>query len=205
MTATVHRENHQVETEVPVYPEGKPRFTDALDLAALRTAVNCSRLFTKYVLHRWGAPSLIDDATLIVSELVTNAVKATGNMDEHPKWSELLDLKLIKVRLVGLEASIIFEVWDTSREEPVLTEAGLDDENGRGMLLVESMSSRWGSYPQPRGKVVWAELPVFERTPNGLPKRRRSDGSISPPAEAEERPPPDPELLRRVRDGLENL
>ncbi|WP_439946495.1 ATP-binding protein [Streptomyces sp. BBFR109] len=179
----------------------RPRFVDHIDLAALRTAVNCSRLFTKYLLNRWGAPSLIDDATLIVSELVTNAVKATGNMDEHPKWSELHDLKLIKVRLVGLEASVVFEVWDTSEDEPVLTEAGDDDEGGRGLFLVEELASRWGSYAQPRGKVVWAELPVYARTPGGLPIRQRkapADPSVQPTQH-------DLGLLRRVRDGLQDL
>jgi anti-sigma regulatory factor (Ser/Thr protein kinase) len=184
------------------YPPNQPaRFVDHIDLAALRTAVNCSRLFTKYLLNRWGAPSLVDDATLIVSELVTNAVKATGNMDEHPKWSELHDLKLIKVRLVGLEASVIFEVWDTSQDEPVLREAGDDDEGGRGLFLVEELASRWGSYPQPRGKVVWAELPVYARTTSGLPIRQRK----APTDPAVQAPPQDPEVLRRVRDGLKDL
>lgn len=184
------------------YPPNTPaRFTDSMDLAALRTAVNCSRLFTKYCLNRWGAPSLIDDATLIVSELVTNAIKATGNMDEHPKWSELSDLKLIKVRLVGLEASVVFEVWDTSQDQPVPTDAGEDDEGGRGLFLVEELASRWGSYPQPRGKVVWAELPVYARTASGLPKRQRT----SPPGPGVQPTQHDLGLLRRVRDGLQDL
>jgi anti-sigma regulatory factor (Ser/Thr protein kinase) len=191
---------------IPYPPNTPARFMDSMDLAALRTAVNCSRLFTKYCLNRWGAPSLIDDAVLIVSELVTNAIKATGNMDEDPKWSELHDLKLIKVRLVGLEASIVFEVWDTSEDQPVLSEAGDDDEGGRGLFLVDELASRWGSYAltqgqQPRGKVVWAELPVYARTPSGLPIRQRKppSGLLAQPTAH------DPDLLRRVRDGLESL
>jgi hypothetical protein len=79
----------------------RPRFADQLDLPAVLTAVNCSRVFTKLTLARWGASAILDDALLITSELVTNAVKATGVMDPNPNWSRLDKLNLIGVRLLG--------------------------------------------------------------------------------------------------------
>lgn len=70
----------------------RPRFVDQLDLAALPTAVSCSRVFTKLTLTKWGATSIVDDAPLVVSELVTNAVRATGITDPHPRWGALGEL-----------------------------------------------------------------------------------------------------------------
>jgi len=55
-----------------------PRFADGLRLVATRSAITCSRLFVAYTLDKWGAGFLVDEAVLVVDELVTNAVKATG-------------------------------------------------------------------------------------------------------------------------------
>ncbi|MFI5746549.1 ATP-binding protein [Streptomyces sp. NPDC051644] len=183
----------------------QPRFTDQLSFAAVLTAVNSSRIFTKITLTKWGAGRVLDDALLIVSELVTNAVKATGVTEPNPTWGELSKLKLINVRLLGLESSIVIEVWDCEPSEPVPTEAADDDENGRGLTLIDALSKRWGTYPSRGGKVVWAELPVHPLTTKGLPRRRKSSPSTGTPAEADERPPPDPYLLQRVIVGLQRL
>lgn len=181
------------------------RVQDRLTLAAMLSAVSCSRMFVKLTLTKWGAVRILDDALLIVSELVTNAVKATGITDPEPNWSALQQLNIVTVRIVGLEDSIVFEVWDASPEEPTVKEAALDDEGGRGLDLVEHLAKRWGSYPHRGGKVVWAELPVHTTTPGGLPRRRRSSGSKQQPAGEEEPPVPDPKLLKRVLVGLQAL
>jgi hypothetical protein len=112
---------------------------------------------TEYTLDKWGASSIVANALLVVTELVTNAVKATGVTDEHPNWSELDHLNLIRVRLVGLDASVVITVWDSDPYPPADTD--LDDENSRSLQLIESVTSRWDSYPVSQGKVVWAELP----------------------------------------------
>lgn len=181
------------------------RVQDHLTLAATLSAVSCSRMFTKLTLAKWGADKIVDDALLVVSELVTKAVKATGITDPEPKWVELEEINVVTVRLVGLEDSIIFEVWDTSPEEPTVKEAALDDEGGRGLDLVEHLAKRWGSYPHRGGKVVWAELPVYPATTAGLPRRRRSPRSTAQPAGEEEPHVPDPTLLKRVLVGLQAL
>jgi anti-sigma regulatory factor (Ser/Thr protein kinase) len=143
----------------PYRPEDV-RYFDKIDLAAIATAVTMSRSFTRFVLLRWGAPWLIEDATVVISELVTNAVKHTGLINQQPNYATLPKLKLISVRLVGLENSIVFEVWDTSDDVPVLQDAGPEAEGGRGLYLIQSLSHQWGYYPVQPGKVVWAELPV---------------------------------------------
>lgn len=183
----------------------QPRFLDQLDLAAVRTAARVARVFTSSTLTKWKALSLIDDACLVVSELVTNAVKATGNMGKRPTWPELEGVAVITVRLVGLKDSIVIEVWDASPEKPMVKDATLDDEGGRGLDLVENLAKRWGSTPHRSGKVVWAELPIYARSTRGLPKRPWLPPSTLPPAEAVEESVPDTELLRRVIAGLKRL
>ncbi|MGH3624787.1 MAG: ATP-binding protein [Sciscionella sp.] len=168
MSALLHEEpDYQAGTDM------QPRFSDQLDLATLRTAVSCARLFTEYTLDKWGASSIVDNALLVVTELVTNAVQATGVTDEHPHLSELNHLNLIRVHLLGLDSSIVIAVWDSDPYPPVQADTDTDEESSRSLQRIESVSSRWGSYPVSQGKVVWAELPVYPCTPHGLPRHPR--------------------------------
>ncbi|MEV0277218.1 ATP-binding protein [Streptomyces sp. NPDC050610] len=182
----------------PFYFSQRARFMDQLSLAAVGSAVSMSRHFMRLTLGKWHARSIEGDATLVVSELVTNAVKATGVLDRRPTWLELETMNLVTVRLVGLDASVVIEVWDTSKEMPVLQKADDDTEGGRGLLLVQETTKCWGSYRTSRGKLVWAEITVPEATPAVLPHRRRAERSdVGPAARA------DPWLLRRVLVGLQ--
>src|SRR5882757_8224006 len=201
MTTTLGAAGRPMTSDIPE----QPRFLDQLDLAAVRTAAGCARVFTTSTLTKWKALSVIDDAELIVSELVTNAVMATGNMGKRPTWPELEGVAVITVCLVGLKNSIVIEVRDCDPSEPVLKDATPDDDNGRGLFLVDSLASRWGSFPYHGGKVVWAELPVYARSSHGLPKRPWSPPSNPRPAETVDEPLPDAELLRRVIAGLKRL
>lgn len=190
----------------------QPRFVDRLDLAATPTAVNCSRVFTKLTLTKWGASSMVDDALLVVSELVTTAIHATGNTELHPRYSELDHLNLVRVSLVGLERSIVVEVWDSDPQLPAMQGDGLNAESGGGLRLVADVAERWGSYPTTHGKVVWAELAVYpqretsieqsQKTLPPLPRRtRKSFPEPGKPVEIER----DPEVLRQVLEGLHRL
>lgn len=181
------------------------RVQDHLTLAAVVSAVSCSRMFAKVTLTKWGAVRILDDALLVVSELVTNAVKATGVTNPEPKWSELNELNVITVRIMGFEESIVFEVWDASPEAPTVKEAAPDDEGGRGLDLVENLAKRWGSTPSRGGKVVWAELPVYQTTGVGLPRRPWSARSTTQPAGEEEPDVHGRVLLERVLVGLRAL
>jgi anti-sigma regulatory factor (Ser/Thr protein kinase) len=127
-----------------------------LELGALPTAVPCARLHARHVLREWGLNGLAPDSELLVSELVTNAVKATAGRDEAA----------VRLRLSGGGTRVLIEVWDADPRAPApkdLGEHGVPDpqeEGGRGLFLVAALSARWDWYPtrEPAGKVVWCEI-----------------------------------------------
>jgi anti-sigma regulatory factor (Ser/Thr protein kinase) len=126
-----------------------------LELAALPTAPGCARDHVRSLAHEWGLPELADTAELLVSELVTNAVQAS----EHLKTRAGLAI----VPVVGLWVtsdgiSIVLHVWDTNPELPVLKDFAADDETGRGLFLVETLSKDWGVDRKDGGKTVWAMI-----------------------------------------------
>ncbi|MGW1886780.1 SpoIIE family protein phosphatase [Streptomyces sp. NPDC001970] len=106
------------------------------------TTVRRARNLAAGQLAEWGLEGLEDSTKLIVSELVTNAVRhGTGP----------IDLRLTRHQVLTVEVS------DTDAFSPRPRNAGTSDENGRGLLLVSQLSRRWGTRPTPGGKVVWAE------------------------------------------------
>ncbi|MGH3636582.1 MAG: ATP-binding protein [Mycobacterium sp.] len=127
-----------------------------LELGALPTAVPCARLHARHLLWEWGLNGLAADTELLVSELVTNAVKATADQQQAA----------IRLQLSSDNTCVLVEVWDADSEPPApkdLTEDGtpdLQDEGGRGLFLVAALSTRWNWYRtrEPPGKVVWCEL-----------------------------------------------
>jgi anti-sigma regulatory factor (Ser/Thr protein kinase) len=122
----------------------------SLEFGALATAVPCARLHTNTVLHEWGIGELADDAVLIVSELVTNAINASQSLQEIRPFA--LCLRSDSKRL-------IIEVWDHSPREPRPAPTDGKAEGGRGLLVVEALSTRWGYQRTGHSaKVVWAEL-----------------------------------------------
>lgn len=143
------------------YDPSQVRFMDQLTLVAAPEAVSASRHFLiRLALSKWRAATIEEDALLIVSELVTNAVTATDMAADHRALAEPGTLALFRVQLVGLRDSVLVEVWDTSDEAPILKAPADDVENGRGLLLVRRLALRWGSYRTAGGKMVWAELPI---------------------------------------------
>jgi anti-sigma regulatory factor (Ser/Thr protein kinase) len=122
----------------------------ALEFAPLPTAVPCGRLHTVHVLHEWGLRALAEDAALIVSELMTNALDASNILPERPP---------ITLRLLADEKSLLIEAWDHSPLDLERRQADADAECGRGLTVVAALSERWGwERTEYRRKVVWAEL-----------------------------------------------
>jgi anti-sigma regulatory factor (Ser/Thr protein kinase) len=122
-----------------------------LELAALPTAPSRARAWTRQVLWEWQSPVLSDTAELVVSELTTNAMLA----------SRCLGRPLIRLTLTLDHGELAIAVHDYCPGVPEPGNVGDDDENGRGLLLVEAVSSRLGWYPfedGTPGKVVWAVL-----------------------------------------------
>jgi anti-sigma regulatory factor (Ser/Thr protein kinase) len=117
-----------------------------LELGALSGAVPCARLHARQILWEWHLTGLSDSAELLVTELVTNAVKISR---EQP----------VRLWLLTDRTRLMILVWDSSPLPPVRMSSGDDDENGRGLLLVETISTQWNWYFPPLekgGKVVWA-------------------------------------------------
>ena len=103
----------------------------------------------------------IETAELLVSELVTNAVKFTRpepGQQGHPGLEGAGCISLILRYLAG---QLIIEVSDPDPNPPVLAEAGDDAEGGRGLMLVQALSKEWDYYlPPSGGKVVYCVLGV---------------------------------------------
>jgi anti-sigma regulatory factor (Ser/Thr protein kinase) len=123
-----------------------------LELAAFPTAVGCARLHARHVVLEWGLPELAETTELLVSELATNAVRA----------SHALISPVIRLGLASDHCCVLIRVWDGGDQMPVRQDASLDSECGRGLLLVESLSAGWGSYWKDSGKVVWAMVALEE-------------------------------------------
>jgi hypothetical protein len=106
---------------------------------------SCSlaRAAVREVLPQWDLCDLVPIAELLVSELVCNALR-------HASGPLRLTLERV--------SSVRCLVSDGSSEPPRLTEAGSEDENGRGLTLVDTLAARWGFERGPVGKTVWFEL-----------------------------------------------
>src|SRR6266567_1774697 len=134
----------------------------SLELGALSTAASCACLHVRHVLWEWGLSSLAESAGLLVSELVTNAVDATGQPGQT-----------VSVNLAGAATRVLVEVWDADPQPPGPREPG-GDGTGDGALPVAALITRLDWYPtqDPPGKVVWCELAMAPPAPaagTGLP------------------------------------
>jgi anti-sigma regulatory factor (Ser/Thr protein kinase) len=125
------------------------RHTSGLRLGALPGAVSCGRLHLREVCWEWHLPGVAEDAELIASELLTNAVTAS-----HKPTGPV---PAVWLRLFTDGAGLLIEVGDHSAGEPQLTHSDGDAIGGRGLVLVDALSSRWGFYFVGYArKVVWA-------------------------------------------------
>jgi anti-sigma regulatory factor (Ser/Thr protein kinase) len=114
------------------------------------SAHTARRLVRSVLLTRWGlSTALAEDAVLLVSELVGNAVRHTG--------AQTLGLRLRRQR-----GRIRVEVRDPSRGLPCLLPVHEFDVSGRGLFLVDHLSDRWGVDLLPHGKTTWFELRAEE-------------------------------------------
>jgi anti-sigma regulatory factor (Ser/Thr protein kinase) len=154
-----------------------------LKFAATLTAPGCARVFVNHTLKSWLLADRVDDAEAIVTELVTNAVQATGITDPHPTYADLERMALLGVQVRVSGSSLFIEVWDDDRETPDSPPAADTDpdERGRGFVIVRGLSVHYGVSSSRRGgKVVWAQMdagaeiatvPQFQPTP--LPRGYR--------------------------------
>ncbi|MBD9702148.1 MULTISPECIES: ATP-binding protein [Streptomyces] len=112
-------------------------------------AVRDARAVVRGQLREWGLEVLADITALLVSELVTNALRhATGP----------IGVRL--VRPADPSGTLLVEVSDPLPDPPRERAADVDDESGRGLQLVACSSRAWGTRPGEAGKTVWFELAV---------------------------------------------
>jgi anti-sigma regulatory factor (Ser/Thr protein kinase) len=117
------------------------RFDQDVSAAAVRRAA-------RDALEAWRAPQVVDEALVVVTELVGNVTRHTAGGGE--------------LRLSLRDDAILVEVADSSPEAPTMRPRDARRVGGRGLQLVAAMTRRWGarasSWAGRAGKVVWAEL-----------------------------------------------
>ncbi|WP_199835961.1 SpoIIE family protein phosphatase/ATP-binding protein [Streptomyces sp. TP-A0356] len=121
--------DHVAEWEVPMDPAA---------VGEVRAAVTRQ-------LAEWGLEELTFTTELVLSELVTNAIRY---------GSEPLRVRVLRDR------TLICEVFDGSSTSPHLRYASMTDEGGRGLFLVAQLAERWGTRYTATGKIIWAEQPL---------------------------------------------
>jgi anti-sigma regulatory factor (Ser/Thr protein kinase) len=138
------------------------------------TAVRAVRAFTRATLERWEIEDRRDDITLVVSELLTNALEHAATRPQG--WP-------VRVGLLQSRpgTAVLCAVADASTAPPVPVPPGHLSESGRGLQVIEEISDSWGYTTAPsRGKVVWATFDpapsALHSVPPAVPAPRRSPG-----------------------------
>ncbi|WP_327290402.1 ATP-binding protein [Streptomyces sp. NBC_01198] len=129
-------------------------FSHGFRVSADEAAVAAARREVPDVARGWGVPlteETFSDLGLLSSEVITNAIRHTNAPCA------------VVVRWTGVRVRV--EVTDVSPARPHRRHSSPEAEGGRGLLLVESLATAWGSAPDPAGKVVWFELGPSDGTP----------------------------------------
>ncbi|MFC6882865.1 MULTISPECIES: ATP-binding protein [Actinomadura] len=127
-------------------------------------SVTEARHFAISRLCEWGLGALTDDLGLVVSELVTNALRHSGGVKAWPRpvpppgSADPLGSApaAIRLRLIHEAPWLLCGILDASPSAPRRKQPDYIAETGRGLHLVESFSERWGWRSLPHGKIVWA-------------------------------------------------
>lgn len=131
-------------------PTGYPGYSETLP--CLEESAEAARKLVRTALAVWHLDALADVGTLLVTELVANAVKHTST--RH--------IRVVVTRPSDLWVRI--GVTDKSRDMPELKPQNGDllDTSGRGLLLIDALTKRWGTDRYRWGKHVWGELKIEE-------------------------------------------
>ena len=122
-------------------------------------SVRVARDFTAATLQRWGVADRSEDIVMVVSELLTNALRYTVPCPgvAWPRWP-------VRLGLLQPGPWVLCAISDPSDEVPAPREPCWSDESGRGLHVVESLCDEWGcTSPTARGKVVWATFATSPR------------------------------------------
>ncbi|MFC5906725.1 ATP-binding protein [Streptacidiphilus monticola] len=120
---------------------------EEIRLPAETSSAQRSRRLVRSALESWGLGGQGEVVELLVGELVANAVRHAGGDD-------------IGLRALRGQGRVRVEVRDLSRVLPCLIMGDVEDDNGRGLRIVDKLADRWGVDLLARGKSVWFELRV---------------------------------------------
>jgi len=126
-------------------------------------SVGTSRDFTVSTLRRWGVAERREDIVVVVSELLTNALRhaPSHSADPQPRWPTRLGL-------LQCGPCVLCAVADPSEKAPVPSDPGCLAESGRGLHVIEALSDKWGyTAASGMGKVVWAMFSTETGPPHG--------------------------------------
>ena len=130
----------------PIRSEGGGRSATASFQRATASVGEARRWLSSFLQRHRLTMAVCDDAVLVMSELVTNALR-------H-------GLGDVVARASIEDDTLQLAVTDSGAELPVKLEPDLDRVGGVGLQIVDRLSSRWGVAPFPGGKTVWAVLPT---------------------------------------------
>jgi anti-sigma regulatory factor (Ser/Thr protein kinase) len=127
-----------------------------MEVPAVPAAAPSARLHTRRTLTEWEPEGQADTVELVVSELVTNAVRAScglfpGESDRRP---------CLRLWLSSDGDRVFVQVWDGCDQMPALRDVQPEAVGGRGLVLVDALSQDWGAYRPARlpGKIVWSVI-----------------------------------------------
>jgi Histidine kinase-like ATPase domain len=155
-----------------VTSDGDPPYWACSPLISAQTpcmgvrGIRAGREFTLATIRRWGVTERCDDIAIVVSELLTNALRhaVPGSIRTQPAWPARLGL-------LRSECSVLCAVADPSSSVPTPKNPSGLAESSRGLLIVGALSDKWGytAFPSPGdiGKIVWAMLTMPSKPQHG--------------------------------------
>jgi len=116
---------------------------------SLPESVPRARRDARHVLGQWGLSAIAADAELALSELLSNAVRASAALPSRPD---------VRVRLLADPGQLILEVFDRADGTPKMKSPALDELSGRGLATVAALAHRWDWTRHQDGKIVWCDF-----------------------------------------------
>lgn len=130
-----------------------------LELRAVPSSVRIARSHARNVVCEWRLEVLADTVELIVSEITTNAVRASADIAARRGGTgQAPDAPRMRLWLTSDRRNVLIQVWDGDHRRPRRQAPSPDAESGRGMLLVEALSTQCGCCARDGqdGKIIWA-------------------------------------------------
>jgi anti-sigma regulatory factor (Ser/Thr protein kinase) len=119
--------------EYPPLPESVPR----------------ARQHARHALRQWGFGAIAADVELALSELLSNAVRASAALPSRPD---------VRVKLLADPGQVMVEVFDRAPGRPVRLAPAWDELSGRGLATVAALAHRWDWTRHQDGKIVWCDF-----------------------------------------------